>query len=89
MRHIHYARIRDLIRKLQGGVEFIKLDLSHAYQHIELHEKTKQLTTVSTQMGLLEYIRLPFRVASAPAILKNIVQVLQNLEGEVTFWMIH
>ena len=58
----------DLFIKLEGGVRFAKLHLSHAYQQVELDEESQELLVLNTHQGLLRYKRLNFRVASAPAI---------------------
>jgi len=56
-----------LFAKLGKGKTYTKLDLAHAYQQIELDDKSKELATINTQKGLYQYCRLPFRVSSAPA----------------------
>lgn len=79
-------RIEELFSKLQGGVEFSKIDLSQAYQQIELDDESKKLTTINTHKGLFVYNRLPFGVASAPAMFQRIMeQVLAGLDGVVCF----
>ena len=60
-------RIKEMFTLLAGGKKFSKLDLSHAYQQIEMDESQKYLT-VNTHKGLFQYKRLPFVVASAPAV---------------------
>ena len=61
-------RIDDLFASLAGGMAFTKLDLAHAYQQILLDEGSKKFVVINTQKGLFRYNRLPFGVASAPAI---------------------
>ena len=63
-------RIEDLFASLCGGQLFSKLYLAHAYQQIPLDEDSQLFTTINTHKGLYCYNRLPFGVASAPAILK-------------------
>lgn len=48
-------RIEELFAKLQGGVEFTKIDLSHAYQQVELDDVSKEFTTINTHKGLFRY----------------------------------
>ena len=62
----------DLFATVSGAKYFSKLDLSHAYQQVELEPKSRKLVTVSTHRGLYQYNRLPFRVASAPAIFQRL-----------------
>ena len=47
---------------------FTKLDLSQAYQQMLLTEQSAKFTTINTHLGLFQYTRLPFGIASAPAI---------------------
>ena len=55
---------------LCGRQLLFKLDLAHAYQQIPLDEDSQLFTTINTHKGLYCYNRLPFGVASAPAIFK-------------------
>ena len=61
-------RIKDLFASLTGGQLFTKLDLAHAYQQVPLDEDSQMNTAINTHNGLYCYNRLPFGVASAPAI---------------------
>ena len=73
-------RIEDIFASLSGGKLFTKLDLAHAYQQIPLTEDSKRYTTVNTHKGLFQYNRLPFGVASAPAIFQRTMDsLLQGL----------
>ena len=69
-------RVEDLFAALSGGVVFSKLDLSHAYQQIKLHENSKKFTTISTQQGLFQYERLPFGIKTAPALFQRTMETL-------------
>ena len=74
--------IDDLFASLAGGKRFTKLDLSHAYQQIELDEQSRQYVTISTHKGLFRYNRLPFGVASAPSIFQRTMEnLLQGISG--------
>lgn len=42
----HLPCIEETISKLQGGVEFTKVGLSHAYQQVKLDDSSKFLTTI-------------------------------------------
>jgi len=48
-------RIEDLFASLEEGKTFSKLDLTHAYQQISLHDDSKQYTTINTMKGLYHY----------------------------------
>ena len=76
-------RIEDLLASLDGGKSFSKLDLAHAYQQIQLEEESRKYVTVNTHKGLFQYTRLPFGVASAPAVfqrtMENLLKGLNNV----------
>ena len=61
-------RIENLFASLAGGKSFSKLDLAHAYLQVELDQSAKKYMAINTHRGLYTYNRLPFGVASAPAI---------------------
>ena len=77
------TRIEDLLASLAGGKSFSKLDLAHAYQQIELEEESRKYVTINTHKELFLYTRLPFGVASAPAMfqrtMENLLQGLKNV----------
>ena len=71
---------------MHGGEKFTKLDLSEAYLQIELEEESKQYLVINTHQGLYQFNRLPYGVASAPAIFQQIVeQILPKLPGVVCY----
>ncbi|KAI7797170.1 hypothetical protein IRJ41_014565, partial [Triplophysa rosa] len=79
-------RVEDLFARLDGGKQFTKLDMSHAYQQIIMDEHSKKYLTVNTHKGLFTYNRLPFGVASAPAIFQRTMEgLLQGIPGVVVY----
>ena len=66
----------DLFATLSGGKIFSKIDLSHAYQQVELDDNSQRYLTINTHKGLYRYKRLPFGVSSAPAIFQRIMDQL-------------
>lgn len=79
-------RTQDLFAKLAGGQQFTKLDLSQAYQQVQLEENSRRYLTINTHKGLYHYNRLPYGVASAPAIFQKIMdQVLQGMDGVICY----
>ncbi|RXN33535.1 putative protein K02A2.6-like protein [Labeo rohita] len=79
-------RVEDLFALLDGGKQFTKLDMSHAYQQIIMDEDSKKYLTVNTHKGLFTYNRLPFGVASAPAIFQRTMEgLLQGIPGVVVY----
>ncbi|KFD49043.1 hypothetical protein M513_10091 [Trichuris suis] len=71
-------RLEELLVKLQHGRHFSKIDLADAYLQIELDEESKKLMVVNTPFGLFQYQRLPFGVASAPAIFQQLMAQLTS-----------
>ena len=59
---------------MAGGQTFTELDLSHAYEQAELENESKEFVTISTHRGLYQYNRLPYDVASCPAIFQSIME---------------
>ena len=66
----------DMVQTLQGGLKFSKVDLSHAYNQIELEDDSKKYTTINTHRGLYQYNRLPYGIASAPAWFQRTMETL-------------
>lgn len=66
----------DVLAELGGGKFFSKLDLTQAYQQLELDEASKEFTTINTHQGLYRYNRLPYGVSSAPGIFQRTMENL-------------
>lgn len=74
--------INDMFTSLSGGKHFSTLDLRDAYNQVPLDEQSRQLCVITTHKGLFCYNRLPFGIASAPAIFQRRMEtVLQGLSG--------
>uniref|UniRef100_A0A1X7VJF6 Reverse transcriptase domain-containing protein n=1 Tax=Amphimedon queenslandica TaxID=400682 RepID=A0A1X7VJF6_AMPQE len=68
----------ELFASLAGGVKFTKLDLLQAYKQFLLYQKSKELVTINRHKGLFRCTRLPFGMASGPAIFQRMMDcVLQ------------
>ena len=73
--------VDDLFALLTRGQVFTKLDLANAYLQLMVEEKSKEYLTINTHKGLFKYNRLPFGVASAPAIIQRTMEsLLQGLK---------
>ena len=60
--------------------------MSQAYQQIELDDDSKRYTIINTHKGLFKYTRLPFGIASAPAIFQRVMEgLLQGIPGVVVY----
>ena len=73
-------RIQDIFASLAGGKRFSKIDLTQAYNQMEVDESCRELLTINTHKDLYQYNRLQFGVASAPAVWQRAMeQVLQGI----------
>ena len=61
----------DQFATLHGGQKFTKLDLSQAYQQLELDEAARELLTINTHRGLYRPRRLQFGIHSATGIFQR------------------
>ena len=76
----------DLFATLANGKAFTKIDLSQAYQQMVLDEESAKSLTINTHLGLYQYTRLPFGVASAPAMFQRAMDIiLQGVEGVICY----
>ena len=79
-------RPEELLHSLAGGTVFSVLDMTNAYQQMKLAEDSRVFTTINTDRGLYRYTRLPFGIASAPAIFQRAMdQITQGLRGVVVY----
>ena len=79
-------RIEDLFAALSGGQSFTKLDLANAYLQLPLEDKSRNYVTINTHKGLFRYNRLPFGVASAPAVFQRTIEsLLQGIQRVVAY----
>ncbi|XP_037930430.1 uncharacterized protein K02A2.6-like, partial [Teleopsis dalmanni] len=66
----------------QIDIEQYPLPIRDAYLQMELDDEAKTIMVVNTPLGLFQYQRLPFGIASAPAIFQRYLeQLLQGVEG--------
>ena len=77
----------DLFATLAGGEIFSKLDLSNAYQQLELTEESQKHLTINTQKGVYAYQRLPFGIATAPSIFQAVMDQIQQGMANVVCYL--
>ena len=58
--HYPVPKVEDLLATLGGGEKFTKLNMSQAYQQLQLDDESKRYTTINTHKGLFQYNRLPY-----------------------------
>ena len=66
----------EQLATLAGGEKFSKIDLSQAYQQLELDDSTRELLTISTQKGLYSPTRLQYGIHSATGIFQRQMEKL-------------
>jgi len=72
----------DIYASPGGGPLFSVIDLRHAYLQMEVEEHSRSILAINTTRGLYQYQRLPYVVASAPAIWQRVMdQILQVIPG--------
>lgn len=78
-------KIDDVLVSLNGARFFSKIDLSQAYNQIELDD-TRDLTVINTHRGLFKYNRLVFGLSSSPGIFQRIMSNLfKDIPGVEVF----
>ena len=76
----------DLFATLAGRKTFSTLDLSRAYQQLLLDDESAEYVTINTHRGLYRYTRLPFGIASAPAMFQKVMDtILQGIPNVICY----
>ena len=84
--HYPLPNVEDLFVSPAGSKAFSKLDLSHAYQQLELDAESQHYVTVNAHKGIYRYLRRPYGVSSAPSIFQSIMdQILQGMDHVMCF----
>lgn len=80
-------KVDDLFSELSGQVWFTKLDLSQAYNQLELSEPSRDYTVINTHRGLFKYKRLVYGLSSSPGIFqKFMTNLLKNVPNTLVFY---
>ena len=76
----------DMFATLAGCKVFSKTDLKTAFQQLCMDEKSQDLCTINTHLGLFRPKRLPYGVASSPAIWQQTMdKIFTGLPGVFCF----
>ena len=79
-------KLQELLTTLSGGKKFTRLHLSSAYLQMELETESRNYVTINTHIGLYRYTRLPFSIASAPAIFQRSMDaILQGIPSVICY----
>ena len=66
-------KVEDIFSKLNGATYFTTLDLHTGYHHIPLDKSSIPKTAFNLPFGKYEYIKVPFRLAQAPAYFQELM----------------
>ena len=74
------SKVEDIFSQLNGAKYFSTLDLGAGYHHIGLTTDLIPKTAFTSPFGKYEYIKVPFRLAQAPAYFQELMMgVLKDL----------
>ena len=75
-------KIDELMTELRAGNIFSTIDLKQAYLQIEVAEESRKYLVINTHKGLFNFKRLPFGLASSPAIFQRFISnILKDIPG--------
>ena len=77
-------KVEDLFATLERGKTITKLDLSQAYQQLQLDAESRKYVVINTHKGLFRYTRLPYGISSAPGIFQKSMEGLLHGIPHVT-----
>ena len=66
-------KVEDIFSKLNGAKYFSTLDLWAGYHHIPLDKSSIPKTAFNSPFGKYEYVKVPFRLAQAPAYFQELM----------------
>jgi hypothetical protein len=76
--------IEDLVYGVNGAKWFSKLDITKAFHQIKIDPSSKIYTTITTHIGLYQYLRLHMGIAGASEMFTEAIRVLlQDLTGQI------
>ena len=79
-------RREELFAELANGEKFGKIDMASAHLQMEVEGESKKYLTINTQQGLFQYNRLPFGIASVPAIFQRTIEtLLKGIPGVLVY----
>ena len=76
LNHYQIPLISEIYTKLAGSKIFSTIDLKSAYNQVPLDEESRNITVISTPIGLYKYNVLPFGLATAPSIFQRVMDTI-------------
>ena len=79
-------KVEDIFSKLNGAKYFSTLDLRADYHHIPLDKCSIPKTPFNSPFGKYEYIKVPFRLAQAPAYFQELMtRILKDFDSAIAY----
>ena len=79
-------KVEDIFSKLNGAKYFSTLDLRAGYHQIPLDESSIRKTAFNSPFGKYEYIKVPFRLAQAPAYFQELMTgILKDFDFTIAY----
>ena len=79
-------KVEDIFSKLNGAKYFSTLDFRAGYHHIPLNKSLIPKTDFNSPFGKYEYIKVPFRLAQAPAYFQELMTgILKNFDLTISY----
>ena len=79
-------RPSDMFAAMGGCTVFAKIDLKQAFQQLEMDENSQHICTLNTPLGLYKPKRLPYGIASSPALWQQTMdKIFNNMEHVFVF----
>ena len=79
-------RVEEMLAKVGAKRVWSKIDLASAYQQIEIHEDSREVLTINTSRGLLQYSRLPYGISCAVGVFqREIERILSGIPDLVVY----
>ena len=79
-------KVEDIFSKLNGAKYFSTLDLRAGYHHIPLEKSSIPKTAFNSPFIKYEYIKVPFRLAQAPAYFQELMTgILKDFNFAITY----
>ena len=80
--HYKLPTLDDILPKLNKAKIFSKVDVKEAFWHVELDEKSSELTTMITPFGRYRWCRLPYGLkVSSEIFQKRLIENIEDLPG--------
>ena len=79
-------KVEDIFSKLNGAKYFSTLGLRAGYHHIPLEKSSIAKTAFNLPFGKCEYVKVPFRLAQAPAYFQELmIRILKDFDFAIAY----